>query len=420
MDSTDAIQCLVLLILVVLSAFFSSAETALSTVNRVRIQVLADEGHSSAKILLKVLDDYGKMLSAILVGNNIVNLYASALTTTLAIEILGNAWVGAATGALTFVILLFGEIIPKSWATINSESISLAYARIIYGLMVLLTPVIFVIDWFSKWILRLLSADKKKKDAITEGELLTYVREGLEDGVLEDEEHEIITSVFDFSDSQARDIMIPRAEMVTVDIEDSYEDVFAVFRDNMYTRLPVYAQDRNNIVGLINIKDFLLVSDKESFRVRDILRDVYFTYESQESGELLKKMKEATNSNLAIVIDEYGVTVGMITMEDLLEELVGDIRDEYDADEEKEIQKIGKNVYLVDGSIRLTDLNDELELDLESEDYESLGGLIIEALSHLPKEGESVTLTNGIRLTVTKMQKRHIDQVRLILPNEKE
>lgn len=418
MDSAGVIQCLVLLILVFLSAFFSSAETALSTVNRVRIQLLAEEKNPRALIIQKILGQYGKMLSAILIGNNIVNLSASSLATTLAIRIWGSAWVGVATGVLTIVILLVGEIVPKNWAVANSETISLKYARIIYALMLILTPVIFLVDCVSSWLMRLLGVDQNKKEAITEGELLTYVREGLEDGVLENDEHEIITSVFDFSDSQAHDIMIPRAEMVTVDIEDSYDQVFQVFRENMYTRLPVYQDDRNNIVGLINIKDFFLVQDKESFQVQQILRDVYFAYESQDSGELLKKMKEATDSNLAIVIDEYGMTVGMITMEDLLEELVGDIRDEYDEDEETEIQQIRENQYLIDGSIRLTDLNDQLELDLESQDYESLGGLIIESLSRLPKEGETVTLPNGIVLTVTKLQKRHIEQVRLQLPDQ--
>lgn len=419
LDNTGVIQCLVLLILVFLSAFFSSAETAFSTVNRVRIQLLAEEGDTRAVTLQKILEQYGKMLSAILIGNNIVNLSASSLTTTLAIRIWGNTWVGLATGILTIVILLAGEIVPKNWAVFYNEKISLNYAKIVYALMVVLTPVIFLVDHVSGWILKLLKVDISKKDSITEGELRTYVREGLEDGVLATDEHEIITSVFDFSNAQAHDIMIPRAEMVTVDIEDSYEEVFAVFRDNMYTRLPVCQDDRNNIVGLINMKDFFLVEDKEQFQVKQILRDVYYTYESQSSGDLLKEMKKASISNVAIVIDEYGMTAGMITMEDLLEEIVGDIRDEYDADEETQIQEIAPGRYLIDGSIRLNDLNDSLELELESEHHESLGGLIIDELSRLPKEGESVTLENGIILTVTKLQKRHIEQVRMQIPEQK-
>ena len=418
MDSAGVIQCLVLILLLLLSGFFSSAETALSRVNRVRIQLLAEEGDARAGILLKVLDQYAKMLSTILIGNNIVNLSASSLTTTLAIRIWGSAWVGIATGVLTFVLLLVGEIVPKNWAVVNNEQISLAYAKVIYLLMMVLTPVIFIVDKVSGLLLHMLRVDMDQKNAITEGELRTYVKEGLEDGVLADDEHEIITSVFDFSNAQAHDIMIPRSEMVTVDVEDSYEEVREVFKESMYTRLPVYKGDRNNIIGLINVKDFLLIDDPAQFHAKDILRKVYYTYDSQASGELLRKMKQSASSNMAIVIDEYGMTVGMITMEDLLEELVGEIRDEYDEDEEKQIQKVGDREYLIDGSMRLNDINDELELQLVSEYYESIGGLIIDRLEHVPTEGEAVDLENGIHLEVTKMDKRHIKQVRMILPEQ--
>ena len=212
--------------------------------------------------------------------------------------------------------------------------------------------------------------------------------------------------------------MIPRSEMVMVDVEDSYEEVREVFKESMYTRLPVYKGDRNNIIGLINVKDFLLIDDPAQFHAKDILRKVYYTYDSQASGELLRKMKQSASSNMAIVIDEYGMTVGMITMEDLLEELVGEIRDEYDEDEEKQIQKVGDREYLIDGSMRLNDINDELELQLVSEYYESIGGLIIDRLEHVPTEGEAVDLENGIHLEVTKMDKRHIKQVRMILPEQ--
>ena len=418
MDSAGVIQCLVLILLLLLSGFFSSAETALSRVNRVRIQLLAEEGDARAGILLKVLDQYAKMLSTILIGNNIVNLSASSLTTTLAIRIWGSAWVGIATGVLTFVLLLVGEIVPKNWAVVNNEPISLAYAKVIYLLMMVLTPVIFIVDKVSGLLLHMLRVDMDQKNAITEGELRTYVKEGLEDGVLADDEHEIITSVFDFYNAQAHDIMIPRSEMVTVDVEDSYEEVREVFKESMYTRLPVYKGDRNNIIGLINVKDFLLIDDPAQFHAKDILRKVYYTYDSQASGELLRKMKQSASSNMAIVIDEYGMTVGMITMEDLLEELVGEIRDEYDEDEEKQIQKVGDREYLIDGSMRLNDINDELELQLVSEYYESIGGLIIDRLEHVPTEGEAVDLENGIHLEVTKMDKRHIKQVRMILPEQ--
>ena len=410
------IQFAVLLLLLAASGFFSSAETALNSVNRVRVGLLAEEGDARAVLLQKILGNYANTISAILVGNNIVNLTASALTTKLVIGIWGNRYVGLATGILTAVILLSGEIVPKHWAAANAEKVSLRYAGLIRFFTIVLTPVIVVVDWLSAGILKLLRVDMDKKDVITEGELRTYVQEGLEEGVLENDEHKIITSVFDFSNAEAHDIMIPRSEMVTVDVNAGYTEIKELFRENMYTRLPVYEGDRNNIIGLINIKDFLFVDDPASFEVRQILRDVYYTYETQESSELLRQMQKATTSNMAIVIDEYGMTVGMITTEDLLEELVGEIRDEYDADELAEIQKTGDRTWLVDGSTRLTDLNDVLGTDLTSEHFESLGGVILEKLDRVPREGESVTLDNGITLTVVRLVKRRIERVRLTLP----
>ena len=259
MDAPGVIQLIFLIILVILSGFFSSAETALSTVNRVRMRTLEEEGNKRAARVNRILENYSKMLSAILIGNNIVNLSASALATTLAIKI--NLAVGIATGILTIVILLCGEIVPKTWAMTSSEKISLSYSGIIYGLMQLLTPVIFVVDKLSNGILRLMHIDPNSKmDTMTEAELRTYVDVSHEDGVIENEEKEMIYNVFDFSDALAKDIMIPRINMVTVGIQDSYEKVLSVFRESMYTRLPVYQDDKDNIIGIINIKDFIPIN----------------------------------------------------------------------------------------------------------------------------------------------------------------
>mgnify|MGYP000527115382 FL=1 len=260
MDAGAIPQIIILVILLMLSAFFSSAETSLTTVNRVRLKTLAEEGNRRAKTALEVLDKYGKMLSAILIGNNIVNLSASALATTLAIHI--HFTVGIATAILTVVILIFGEIVPKNMAMINSEKMALLYASMISGLMKLLTPLIFVIDSLAKGIMKLFRVDADKKTAMTENELRTYVEVGHEDGVIESEEREMIYNVFDFGDAVAKDVMIPRIDMVTVDKEATYEEVMEVFKDCMYTRIPVFEEDKDNIIGLINIKDFILVNLK--------------------------------------------------------------------------------------------------------------------------------------------------------------
>ena len=416
MDTDGVMQLIALIILVLLSAFFSSAETSLTTVNRVRLKTLAEEGNRRAKTALEVLDKYGKMLSAILIGNNIVNLSASALATTLAIHI--HFTVGIATAILTVVILIFGEIVPKNMAMINSEKMALLYASMISGLMKLLTPLIFVIDSLAKGIMKLFRVDADKKTAMTENELRTYVEVGHEDGVIESEEREMIYNVFDFGDAVAKDVMIPRIDMVTVDKEATYEEVMEVFKDCMYTRIPVCEEDKDNIIGLINIKDFILVGDKAKFKISDILRQAYYTYEFKKTADLLVEMRQKC-FNVAFVLNEYGGTAGMITLEDLLEEIVGEIRDEYDSDEEQLIQKMQDRTYLVEGSMKLSDINDELGTDLQSEDYDSIGGLIIEHLDRVPEDGAQIVTDQGIRLQVQGVSQNRILKVIMELPEEK-
>lgn len=413
MDTDGVMQLIALIILVLLSAFFSSAETSLTTVNRVRLKTLAEEGNRRAKTALEVLDKYGKMLSAILIGNNIVNLSASALATTLAIHI--HFTVGIATAILTVVILIFGEIVPKNMAMINSEKMALLYASMISGLMKLLTPLIFVIDSLAKGIMKLFRVDADKKTAMTENELRTYVEVGHEDGVIESEEREMIYNVFDFGDAVAKDVMIPRIDMVTVDKEATYEEVMEVFKDCMYTRIPVFEEDKDNIIGLINIKDFILVEDKAKFKISDILRQAYYTYEFKKTADLLVEMRQKC-FNVAFVLNEYGGTAGMITLEDLLEEIVGEIRDEYDSDEEQLIQKMQDRTYLVEGSMKLSDINDELGTDLQSEDYDSIGGLIIEHLDRVPEDGAQIVTDQGIRLQVQGVSQNRILKVIMELP----
>lgn len=414
MVDPSVIQFLVLIILIILSGFFSSAETALTTVNRVRMRTLEEEGNKRAAKVNKILNSYSKMLSAILIGNNIVNLSASALATTLAMRI--NLAVGIATGILTIVVLLCGEIVPKTWAMLSNEKLSLIYSGIIYGLMQLLTPVIFIVDLLSGAILHLLHIDPNKKaSTMTESELKTYVDVSHEDGVIETEEREMIYNVFDFSDALAKDIMIPRINMTTVSVDASYDKVLGVFRESMYTRLPVYQEEKDNIIGLINIKDFILNSDQNNFSVKKILRDAHYTYEFKKSADLMLEMREKT-TNVAFVLNEYGATVGMITLEDLLEEIVGEIRDEYDQDEEELIQEMGERRYLVEGSMKLDDINDALGTQLGSEDYDSIGGIIIEYLDRLPEDQEEVTLENGITLKVQGIDQNRISKVLMTLP----
>lgn len=416
MDSGDAIQLLILVILLGLSAFFSSAETSLTTANRIRIMNLAEEGNKRAAMLLKVVDDSGKMLSAILIGNNIVNILASSMATVLATRLFGSKGVGIATGILTVLILVFGEITPKTLATIHAEKIGLLYAPIIYYFMVAFTPVIFIINKLSRGFLRLLRVNPDNKNGtMTENELRTIVDVSHEEGVIESEERQMICNVFDFGDSLAKDIMVPRVDMIFAHVDATREELIELFKEEKFTRLPVYEETTDDVIGILNIKDLLLYDNDMEFHVRDILRSAYFTYEYKKTSELMIDMKQDSN-NLAIVLDEYGATAGLITLEDLLEEIVGEIRDEYDEDEENLIQKVSEHEYLIEGSMKLDDVNDALGLSFESEDYDSIGGLIIELLDRLPEQHEAVTTEDGIRLKVENIDKNRIDTVRLTIP----
>ena len=410
----DIVQFLIIIILLLLSAFFSSAETALTTVSRVRIMTLADDGNKRAKKVLAITDNKAKMLSAILIGNNIVNLYASSLVTTFAGRILGSQWIAVTTGVLTLIILIFGEISPKTISTLKAEKISLAYSGIIGALMWILTPVIWIVNKISMAFLFMLGVDARQKEqSFTEDELRTIVDVSHEEGVLEHEEHEMINNVFDFGNSRARDVMIQRIDMTCASIDSTYDEIIDIFRAEKYTRLPIYKDSIDNVVGIINVKDLLLYSPGDDFHVSEILREPYYTYEFKKTSELMEELKKTSN-NITIVLDEYGSTVGMITLEDLLEEIVGEIRDEYDYDEEDCITKINDNEYLLNGMTKLDDLNELLETDYDSEDYDSVSGLVIDKLERLPHDGDEVVLDNA-RIVVEHTQKNRIDKMHLYI-----
>ncbi len=416
MDTPGVIQLVILVVLIILSAFFSSAETALTTISNVKVRAMVDENPTGKVLTLqKILDSRSKLISAILIGNNVVNIGASSLMTSLVIRLWGNAAVGIGTGILTLLILIFGEIVPKTWAMCNNEKLSLTYARVIYLLMQLLTPVIFVIDKISGLFLSFLHIDPSARVTMTETELKTYVDVSHEDGVIEQEEKKLIYNVFEFGDSVAKDIMIPRIDMTTIDVNATYEELLTLFRESMYSRIPVYENEVDNMIGIVIVKDFLLVENRENFKIRNILREGYYTYEYKKTADLLLEMRLIT-TNVALVLNEYGATVGMIAVEDLLEEIVGEIRDEYDADEAELFKKIGAYEYEVGGSLKLDDINDVLETKFDSEDYDSIGGIMIELLDRFPSEGESVVTQDNIKLTAKKVDNNRIETVTILLP----
>ena len=413
METSDILQLVILVLLLSASAFFSSAETALMTSNKLRIRNLAENGDKRAEKVLEITANTDKMLSAILIGNNIVNLSASALSTTLTLKLFGSSLVGVATGVLTFLILVFGEITPKNVASKNAEDMALKYIGIISVLVIVLTPAIYIVNKVAGIVISLFIKNNDDNNMVTEDELRAMVEVSHEDGVIEKEEKKMIVNVVDFGDTVAGDIMLPRVDMVMVSVESSYGEILKIFREERYTRIPVYEESPDNVIGILNVKDFLLIEDKENFSVKEHLREPLYTYEYKKTSSLMVDMRK-TGANIVIVLDEYGTTVGLITLEDMLEEIVGEIRDEFDADEDEGITKISETEYLIDGSTNLDDVNDRIGLELSSEEYESIGGIIMEKLGRLPVEGEVITFDNII-LTVKKMDHARIEKVGLKL-----
>ena len=428
MDSSDASQIIILLILLLLSAFFSSAETCLTTVNKVRMQTMAENKTRNAATVLKLIEKPTQLLSAILIGNNIVNLTASSLTTSYAIRIAQRSglpistslFTGLATGVLTILILIFGEIVPKSLATVNAEKLALLYAKPVYAFTQILRPLAFLMNQISFGMLKLFRIDVSRRPAITENEFLTMVNVSHEEGVIESEEREMITNVVDFGDSLAKDVMVPKMDVEFANVDFTYQELMESYNKKKFTRMPVYKESRDNIVGIINLKDiFFYEGSHEDFKISEVMREPYFTYEYKKISELFFEMKKESIP-MAIVLDEYGATAGLLTIEDLIEEIVGEIRDEYDGYEEDEITKLDDENYILLGVAKLDDINEELGINLESEDYDSISGHIINLLDHFPKTGEKVS-DSFAEYTVLAAEKNRIDKVKLhLLPKQSE
>ncbi len=421
MDPSDLWQPILLFILLILSSFFTASEAALNAVNKLRIRSLADDNTRGAKTAGKLIEDKQQMLSAISVCKNVAKISAAAFAAIMAKHYWGDQFIWLAVAILILLFLVFGSIIPRTIASIYTERLALALAGPIYLIVVLLNPIVFVLNKICNGFLRLLGIDAKAKTmAITENEFRSILEYSHEEGVIESEERRMITNVVDFGDSLAKDVMVPRTDMAFANVELTYDELVQAFYEEKYTRMPVYSDARDNIIGTVNLKDvFFYQGEKENFNIIDIIREPYFTYEYKKTSELLIEMRRNSIPQ-AIVLDEYGATVGLITIEDLLEEIVGEIRDEYDDDEEDSIKALSENEYIVDGFTKLFEINEALGLDLESDDYDSIAGHIIFLLDHLPEEGETVE-DNNVVFTVASVDKNRVDKVHILLkPTQEE
>lgn len=415
MDSLPLIQIIILAVLILSSGFFSSSETAFTSVNKIQVQPLADEGDKRAKRVIWILENKSKMLSAILIGNNIVNIAASALTTTLTIKIFGNVYIGLATGLLTVCILIFGEILPKSIATSYALTLAMTYSWVVYGLIHILNPIIFIVEHIRLAFLKIFKLEDNPAYQMTEDEFMGYVDEGREKGAIEEDEFQMINNVFSLDTSLARDIMVPRIDMTFVQLSASREELLEIYGENNYTRYPVYNDNRDTVIGIVNVKDLLTFPEDEPFFVGKIMREPHFTFEHKEVGTLLMEMRQDAIS-MVMVLDEYGAVTGLVTLEDILEEIVGEIRDEYDVDEKDSIRELKEGIeYLIEGSTNLEDVNEALGSEFISEEYDSIGGFLIEYLDRLPKSGESIELDDGTKIIAEVVRKNRIEKVHIIL-----
>lgn len=408
MDGTIGVIC----VLIVLSAYFSATETAFSSLNRIRMKNLAAEGNERAKLVLKLCDKFDNLLTTILVGNNIVNILSSSLTTALFLELLGESGVAIATVVTTVVVLVFGEISPKSMAKEKPEQFAMFSAPIINFLCILFTPVTLLFSWLKKGITAMFNL--KNDEGITEAELLTMVEEAQNDGGIDENEGDLIKSVIEFYDLDVSDILIPRVDVVAVDCENTNEEIDRIFDETRFSRLPVYKETIDNIIGIINHKDFQYKVLGKHDKLENIISQPVYVLENMKISNLLKLLQQK-KSHLAVVTDEYGGTVGVVTLEDCLEELVGEIWDEHDIVVE-EIVSIGENTYQISCNANLDKLAELFDIEIESEST-TVGGWVTEMLERIPVEGDSFE-TENLSVTVTEADERRVLEVMVVFKPE--
>lgn len=414
MDPNYTWQVISLIILIALSSFFSISETALMSLSRIRLKHMVEEEVPRAELVEKLIQDPNKLLGAILIGNNVVNIGATAMATVLATRIFGNSGAGVATGIMTILVLIFVEITPKSIAKQKSEVIALKVAKPIKLAVKILKPLVYVFTAISSFFIRFFGgAPNEGKAFLTQEELKTMVGVSEEEGILEYVEKEMIFNVFEFVDLQVKDVMVQRVHIVSIDKEASYDEVMDVIKNEQFSRVPVYNQTIDNIIGILNVKDLATIENlRDGFNISKYIRNPFYTFEFKKIAELFKEMKK-TRNHMAVVLDEYGGTVGLVTIEDLIEEIVGDIEDEYDEDEQA-VEVIKDNEYIVEGSLRLHDISDLIGINIDSEEFDSVGGLMIGDLGRMPEEQEEV-MVNNIRFIAEEIKKNRIKKVRMIV-----
>lgn len=420
------LNVLILVILILLSGFFSAAETALSAYRSNYLEKLDEEKHPKKyAVMKKWLKDPNAMLTGIVIGNNIVNILASSIATVVIVNYFGNkgSSVALATAIMTILILIFGEISPKLMARNNSAKIAEAVSVIIYVLSIILTPVVYCLIFISRFVGRILGVNMESPQLmITEEDIISFVNVGNAEGIIEEDEKEMIHSIVTLGETSAKEVMTPRTSMLAFEGTKTIDEVWDEIIDNGFSRIPIYEDTIDNIVGILYVKDLMEHIKKEELNlpIKQFIRSAYFVPETKSIIEILKEFR-GLKVHIAMVLDEYGGVVGLVTIEDLIEEIVGEIRDEYDDEEESFYKKISDNEYEVDAITDIETINKDLDLDLPiSEDYESLGGLIVTTTGKICEVGDEVQVDN-IYFKVLEVDKMRVSKVFLrILEEDKE
>lgn len=408
------VNIILIVVLVICSAFFSSSETAFSSISKVRLKNYASQGNKKAKMALNIADNYDKALTTILVGNNIVNIASSSLATVVFTDMFGAGGVGIATIVMTIVVLTFGEITPKTFASENSEKCALAFAPIISFLMTLLTPIVWIFSKFKNLLGKFYS--KNEQPSVTEDELKYIIEEIEEQGVLEEQESNLVRSALDFDDITVNNILTPRVKVVAIDINTPINEVKNIFFTEMYSRIPVYEKTIDNIIGVINEKDFFLIESQNKNDISSIVQDVLHISELKLISEALKEM-QISKSHIAIVMDQYGGTKGIITLEDIMEQLVGEIYDEND-EVEANVFKLSENSYQVSGELTIYELLKYLELpnDYIETNATTVNGWITEIFGHIPLDNETIIAENNWEIKIISTKNHHVKTIHITIP----
>lgn len=413
-------QIIIIVILVMLSAIFSSTETAFSSVSRIRLKHYAEQGNKSAKIALIVCEKFDKALTAILIGNNIVNIASTAIATVFFTQIFGASSVGVATFVMTIAVLIFGEVVPKGLASEHAEWFALVMARPLYILMIILKPLVFLLNSLKNIVSNLLKS-KGNKPSVTEEELKYIIDEIEDEGVLEESESDLVRSALEFDETQVNEILIPRVNVEAIDIDDDIEDIKKLLLETRFSRFPVYEESIDNVIGILHQSDFyeMYLTDAKSNNLRDILKKPLFVTEHQMISETLKEIQRA-KVHLAIVADEYGGTKGIVTLEDILEELVGEIYDESD-DLDTSFIPLGNNKYEVSADLSINDFLDKVDLPENSieSDCTSIGGWFVDNLERIAKLGDKITIGRFF-LKAIMVDDQRLERVFINILSEKE